>query len=54
MAERHPRLNLLNLEVVAATTIAGAVVALSSESANGILPGVLDDEGIPWRTVVLH
>ena len=50
-AGRHPKLNLLNLEAVAAAQFLGATVWLSPEGARGILPGVLATESIPWREV---
>jgi len=31
----------------------GGTVWLSEESADGILPGVLDDEGVDWVTVAI-
>lgn len=51
VARRHPRLNLLNLEAVAAATVAGATVWLSAEATAGVLPPVLDAEGIAWATI---
>ena len=51
VASRHPRLNLLNLEAVATGLLLGATVWLSPESAAGVLPGVLDEELVVWRTV---
>lgn len=51
LSERHPRLNLLNLEAAAAGLVLDATVLLSGESARGVLPGVLDAENIRWRTV---
>ena len=51
VAGRHPRLNLLNLEAVAAAHTLGAAVWLSPAGAAGVLPGVLDDERIGWQTV---
>jgi hypothetical protein len=53
IATRHPRLNLLNLEAVAAASILEAIVWLSPAGAAGVLPRVLDVEGIPWDTVHL-
>lgn len=50
VAERHPRLNLLNLEATAAGLCLNATLMLSEESASGILPTVLDAEGLAWRT----
>jgi hypothetical protein len=51
VSRRHPRLNLLNLEAVAAGLLLGARYWLSGETAQGVLPGVLDEEGVAWRTV---
>jgi len=51
IAARHPRLNLLNLEATAGARVLGGTVWLSEESAAGILPGVLDDEGVAWATI---
>jgi hypothetical protein len=51
VAGRHPRLNLLNLEAVAAASVLAASVWLSQESARGVLPDVLDQERIPWRII---
>jgi len=51
LSRRHPRLNLLNLEAVAAATSSRAVVWLSAESAAGVLPPVLDAEQVRWRMV---
>jgi hypothetical protein len=48
---RHPRLNLLNLEATAAARLLGARVLLSPPSAAGVLPDVLNDEGVTWDTV---
>ena len=51
LARRHRRLNRLNLEAVAAGLLLDARLWLSPESAAGGLPGVLDEEGVPWETV---
>lgn len=51
VALRHPRLNLLNLEAVAAGLSLDAAVWLSPPSAQGVLPTALDAEGISWRTI---
>ena len=48
IAARHPRLNLLNLEATAMARLLRGTVWLSEESSAGILPGVLDDEGVAW------
>lgn len=53
LSERHPRLNLLNLEAAATGLVLGAIVLLSAEAASGVLAGVLDAEGVTWRTVEL-
>lgn len=54
IARRHPRLNLLNLEAVAAGQILEAHLWLSPESAAGVLPGALDAEGVTWQTVAIE
>ena len=51
LSERHPRLNLLNLEAVAAGLLLEATVLLSTEASRGVLPDVLDAENITWRVV---
>ena len=51
LSERHPRLNLLNLEAAAAGLVLDATVLLSIEASGGVLPGVLDEEGIAWLPV---
>jgi hypothetical protein len=51
LAARYPRLNWLNLEAVAFGQIVGATVWLSAEGAAGVLPDILDAEGVAWRTV---
>ena len=51
IAGRHPRLNLLNLEAVAAARVLSGTVWLSDESAAGVLPTVLDREDIAWATI---
>jgi hypothetical protein len=53
IARRHPHLNLLNLEAVAAARGLHAEVWLSPPAASGVLPGVLDAEGLTWRTVIV-
>lgn len=53
LAGRHPDLNLLNLEAVAVGRLLAAVLWLSPESTRGVLPGVLDDEGVAWRTITI-
>lgn len=51
IARRHPRLNLLNLEAVAAARIVDGRVWLSEQVATGVLPPVLDAERIDWTTI---
>ena len=53
LSERHPRLNLLNLEAAASARVMEAAVLLSSQAAKGVLPTVLDAEGISWDIVDL-
>lgn len=53
LSERHPRLNLLNLEAVAVGLVLDATVLLSIEASRGVLPGILDAENIKWRTVTI-
>jgi hypothetical protein len=48
---RHRQLNLLNLEAAAAGIVLTARVLLSPRAADGLLPGVLDAEGITWQVV---
>ncbi len=51
LASRYSKLNLLNLEAAAAARSLDATIWLSPEAGEGILPGVLDAERIPWRSV---
>jgi hypothetical protein len=51
LSERHPRLNLLNLEAAAAGLLLDATILLSVEATSGVLPEILDAESIKWRTV---
>ena len=51
IASRHPRLNLLNLEATAIARLLPATVWLSESGAAGILPSVLDAEGLRWTMV---
>lgn len=53
VARRHPRLNLLNLEVVAVAHLRASTVWLSEQGSAGVLPGVLDVEGIGWETIAV-
>ena len=54
MSRRHAQLNLLNLEVIAVARLLRATVWLSAPAANGVLPGVLDAEGLRWNVVSLE
>ena len=47
--QRHPQLNIMNLEAVAAAALLEARVLLSVRASEGILPQILDAEGISWR-----
>jgi len=51
VAGRHPRLNLLNLEAVTVARLLSGTIWLSEAATEGILPAVLDAEGVGWRTV---
>ena len=51
VAGRHPSLNLLNLEAAATAHMLRATIWLSPETASGILPTVLESEGLDWETV---
>lgn len=51
LAARHPKLNLLNLEAVAAASLLRSEVWLLAPATEGALPKVLDAEGVRWRTV---
>ena len=51
LSERHPRLNLLNLEAAAAGLVLNATMLLSIEATRGVLPEILDAEKVRWRTV---
>lgn len=53
IAGRHPRLNLLNLEATAVARLLPGTVWLSELSAAGILPAVLDAEGIAWTAIAI-
>jgi hypothetical protein len=54
LSERHPHLNLLNLEAAAAGLVLDATVLLSIEATRGVLPEILDAENITWRTVEIY
>ena len=51
LSERHPRLNLLNLEAAAAGLVLNATMLLSIEATRGVLPEILDAEKVRWRPV---
>jgi len=51
LARRHPHLNLLNLEAAAAARTLDGTIWLSEQSAGGVLPSVLDADGLRWTTV---
>lgn len=53
IARRHPRLNLLNLEAVAIGEALDATLWLSPPAASGLLPAILDAEGIDWTTIAI-
>jgi hypothetical protein len=53
VAIRHPRLNLMNLEAVAAARVLGARVWLSEPAARGVLPVALETEGIQYETITV-
>jgi hypothetical protein len=53
IASRHTRLNLLNVEAAALGVVLSATVWLSAQSAEGVLPAVLDVEGVAWTTVII-
>ena len=46
LSERHPRLNLLNLQAAAAGLVLHATVLLSIEATRSVLPGVFDAENV--------
>lgn len=49
--QRHPQLNVMNVEAVAAASLLEARVLLSSRASDGVLPQVLDAEGLVWKVV---
>lgn len=53
LSERHPRLNLLNLEAAASALVFEATVLLSPQASEGVLPTVLDAERISWEIIDL-
>ena len=54
IATRHPHLNLLNLEATALAHLLRATVWLSEAGAAGVLPGILDDEGVAWAAIAIE
>ncbi len=52
VADRHPRLNVLNLEAIATALWLRATVWLSPEGASGMLPDVLGAEELAWETIM--
>lgn len=54
LSERHPLLNLLNLEAAATGLVLDATVLLSIEATRGVLPEILDAEHVRWRTVEIE
>jgi hypothetical protein len=48
VSQRHPRLNTMNIEAVAAARLLDARVLLSPAAATGVLAPVLDAERIRW------
>lgn len=48
VAQRHPRLNIMNIEATAAALLLDARVLLSPAAAQGVLAPVLDAERIRW------
>jgi hypothetical protein len=53
ISRRHSQLNLLNLEAVAAGRLLSARIWLSETAASGVLPAVLDAEGVQWTVVTI-
>ena len=53
LTERHPKLNVMNLEAVAFALVSGSSIALSPPAAKGVLPTVLDAEHVRWKQVTL-
>ncbi len=51
LSERHTRLNLLNLEAAATGLVLNATVLLSVQASAGILPKVLEAEGVSWHKI---
>lgn len=48
VSRRHGRLNLMNVEAVAAARLLEGPVMMSAKAAGGVLPAALEAEGIPW------
>ena len=53
MHQRHAQLNVMNLEAVAAASMLGARVLLSPRASEGVLPQILEAEGLTWRVVAI-
>lgn len=53
LSERHPRLNVLNLEAVALAQDQEASIWLCERGARGVLAAVLDAESIGWLVIPL-
>jgi hypothetical protein len=53
ISRQHSQLNLLNLEAVATARHLSATVWLSEPAAAGVLPAVLDAEGLAWTAVTI-
>lgn len=51
--QRHSQLNVMNVEAVAAASLLEARVLLSTRASEGVLPLVLDAEGLGWRVVTV-
>lgn len=51
ISRRHAQLNLLNVEAAASAVVLEAEVWLSPPAVGGVLPQVLDAEGVLWRSV---
>lgn len=51
VAGRHTQLNVMNTEATAAAHLLEAEVWLSPAASKGVLPAVLESEGIRWTTV---
>jgi len=54
LSDRHPRLNLMNLEAAASGLVLDATLLLSVEATRGVLPSILDAEKIRWRTIEIN